>query len=128
LTAGTGGSTEVHDVTAFALSATASSTLRVTKHLIPSYDPGRFNLQIDGVTQAANIGDTGTTGPITVSAGDHTISETAGANTILDANHYTTQISCSNGATGHGTSLTVHVKQGSNLTCTITNTRKLQRT
>lgn len=110
------------------LDSVPPSTITVTKHLIPSSDPGRFNLNIDGTTYAANIGDTGTTGQITLFPGNHTISETAGVHTILDPNHYVTQIVCSNGANGHGTSLTVQLKPGGQLTCTITNTRKLRRT
>ena len=42
---------------------TEGATITVTKKLVPSYDPGRFNLLVDGTTYAHNIGDNGTTGP-----------------------------------------------------------------
>jgi hypothetical protein len=99
--------------------------ITVTNHLVPSYDPGRFNLQIDSLTYAANVRNNGTTGAITVPVGSHIVGETAGTNTILDQNHYVTQIACSDGSNGHQTNLPVTVTWGDKLTCTITNTRKL---
>jgi outer membrane protein assembly factor BamB len=102
-------------------------TITVTKHLVPANDAGRFNLQIDGVTYAANAGNNGTTGSITVATGSHTVRETAGTNTVLDGNHYVSQISCTDGSSAHGTSLNVTVTYGDAVTCTITNTRKLYR-
>ena len=35
-----------------------------------------FNLQIDGVTKAVNVGNGGSTGPQVVSVGSHTVGET----------------------------------------------------
>jgi hypothetical protein len=59
------------------------STLAVNKVTVPGADPGLFNLQIDAVTQAANQGNGGTTGPVVVVAGLHQVGETAGIGTNL---------------------------------------------
>jgi hypothetical protein len=100
-------------------------TITVTKHLISSsFDPAKFNLRIDGTTYAANVGDGGTTGAVSVGAGTHTVSETAGTNANLG--NYTARIACSDGSAGYGTSLSgITVGAGGNVTCTITNTRRL---
>jgi len=96
--------------------------LTVKKKLTPSTDSGLFNLQIDGSTAGtgANVGDGGTTGAQSVSIGSHTVGETGGTNTTLS--NYTSSISCSNGASGSGTSLSVTLAAGDSVTCTITNT------
>jgi hypothetical protein len=61
---------------------------------------------------------------VVVLPGSHTVSETAGSNALLG--NYTTRIECSDGSAGYGTSLSgVQVSGGGNVTCTITNTRKL---
>ena len=99
------------------------ATITVNKVLVPSTDSGKFNLQVEGTTYAANVGDGGTTGLIAVDPGSRTVGETAGTGTSLSS--YDTTISCSNGASGSGTSLTVSVTGGDNITCTITNTLKL---
>ena len=103
-------------------------TITVTKHLISnSLDPAKFNLRIDGTTYAANVGDGGTTGAVSVASGTHTVSETAGTNANLS--NYTARIACSDGSAGYGTSLSgITVNNGDNVTCTITNTRKLFKT
>lgn len=111
-----------------------SATIEVIKDLIPSSDPGLFNLQVDGTTEAANVGDGGSTGPVEVSAGtqsdpgaDHTVGETAGTATSLA--NYNTSISCVDedgdtfSTTGAGP-LTVSVDPGDAMVCTITNERK----
>ena len=49
--------------------------LTVTKALQPAGDRGRFDLQIDGNTIAANVGDQGSTGAQTVNLGSHTVGE-----------------------------------------------------
>ena len=64
----------------------------MVKLLSPSGDPGKFNLQIDGATEAANVGDGGNTGSLAVSVGAHTVGETAGASTSLG--DYTSEIVC----------------------------------
>jgi Prealbumin-like fold domain len=115
------------DVELTTLSGLATGTITVTKHLISNpIDPAKFNLRIDGTTHAANVGNGGTTGAVTVSTGDHTVSETAGVNANLG--NYTARIACSDGSAAYSTSLPVHVDPGQNITCTITNTRKLFRT
>lgn len=57
--------------------------IAVNKVLAPSSDAGLFNLQIDGVTEAANVGNGGSTGAVEVSEGAHTVGETAGTGTNL---------------------------------------------
>jgi prealbumin domain-containing protein len=108
----------------FGVIGTVNPTITVTKHLVSnSLDPAKFNLRIDGVTYAANVGDGGTTGAITVAPGTHTVSETPGVNANMS--NYQARISCSDGSAGYGTSLQVTVALGDSLSCTITNTRKL---
>lgn len=94
-------------------------TLTVIKELVPSTDTGKFNLQIDGVTQGTggNVGDGGSTGSIALVAGTYTVSETAVAGS--DLSHYTRQIGGDCAVDG-----TVTLTLGQNKTCTITNTRK----
>lgn len=108
----------------FGVVGTSNPTITVTKHLISnSLDPAKFNLRIDGVTYAANVGDGGTTGAITMLPGTHTVSETPGLNANMS--NYQARISCSDGSAAYGTSLQVTVALGDQLNCTITNTRKL---
>ena len=102
--------------------------LEVVKDLIPSSDLGLFNLQIDSVTKAADVGDAGTTFEQTVDTGIHTVGETAGTDTSLD--DYTTSIECKNGqgtvvATGQDAGpLSVDVTKDADIVCVITNTKK----
>ncbi len=64
-------------------------TLEVQKVTVPASDPGLFDLQIDGSTEAANQGHGGTTGPVPVLAGLHQTGEIAGTGTSL-ADYVTT--------------------------------------
>lgn len=101
-------------------------TIEVIKDLYPSGDLGLFNLLIEGEILANNVGDGGRTGEVSLSAGVHTISETAGTDTNLTL--YSSSIDCkdSTGATvaqGEGTSLEVPVSEGEIILCTITNSR-----
>ena len=105
-----------------------TGTIEVVKELLPAGDPGLFNLQIDGSTAggATDVGDTGTTGAITVDTGNHTAGETAGTGTVLGA--YSTTHSCvedTNAASpvaGAGvTTANIPVEEGDVWTCTITN-------
>jgi hypothetical protein len=97
--------------------------LTVTKALVPATDGGLFNLLIDGVVKAANVGNNGTTGAQQVALGPHTVSETAGTGTTLG--EYVTTITCNGGTPSSGTSTTVSFASGdSDKTCTITNTKK----
>ena len=104
--------------------------LEVKKQLLPSSDPGRFNLQIDGTTDpdATAIGDGGSTGEQTVTAGSHTVGETATVAT--DLTEYDTAIVCRDQGGGgqivaQGSDagpLTVNIADGAILVCTISNT------
>ncbi len=106
-----------------------TGTITVNKVLSPENDPGRFNLQIGGVTTGSgeNVGDGGTTGTITYGTGDYTVGEVAGTDTNLD--DYSTSFVCTDGeqgiTRGTGTSydeLTLGKNQ--DIVCTFTNTRK----
>jgi hypothetical protein len=107
----------------------AGASLRVVKSLSPAADPGKFNLQIDGTTQAADVGDGGNTGQQTVVPGTRTVGETAGTATSLS--DYTSSIVCraddgagSMVASGSGPGpFDVPVSSGDQIACTITNTR-----
>jgi len=95
------------------------TTLTVRKVVVPSYDPGRFNLTIDGSTAGtgADIGNGGSTGTVSMSTGVHTVGESAGTATVLS--DYSSVISgdCApNGA--------ITLAAGDNKACIITNTRK----
>ena len=96
--------------------------LKIVKATVPTTDLGKFNLQIDSVTKKADAGNGDTTGFVIVSAGSHTVSEAAGTGTSLA--NYDSSISCTNGASGTGTSLsTGTLAYGDTVTCTITNSR-----
>src|SRR5215216_2313639 len=103
--------------------------LEVVKEVV-SDDPkesGLFNLQIDGVTEAANVGDGGTTGEKMLPTGDHSVGETAGTATSLA--HYESSIECRDEdgevdvvASDDGTGpLDVEVTKDSDIVCVITN-------
>ena len=103
--------------------------LRVVKSLSPVGDPGRFNLQIDGITRAPDVGDGGNTGLLTVDPGTRPVGETAGTSTSLG--DYTSAIACKDNdgagatvASGSGAALNVPVSSGAQIACTITNTRQ----
>jgi len=108
--------------------------LEVVKDLVPNDDTGLFNLQINGNTEAENVGDGGTTGEkvlsVTGQSTDYTVGETAGTGTNLS--NYTTSIVCKdlNGtgsivaqATNAGP-LTVTLHDNDDIVCTITNTQQ----
>lgn len=94
------------------------TTLMVQNILIPSNDPGKFNLRIDGVVKAFSVGNNGTTGAIDVTVGTHSVTEMAGISTTNLAN-YTTVIGGDCSPSG-----AVILAAGQNKTCTIRNTRK----
>ena len=99
-------------------------TVEIKKDLIPAGDPGKFNLQLDGVTKAANVGDEGTTGVVPVAAGTYSVAELAGTGTSLS--DYTSSWVCAaerRGAGGEGVSTSVTVAPGENWVCTVTNSR-----
>lgn len=110
----------------FASTASQTGKLEIIKNLVPTTDPGKFNLQIDSVTYASDIGNGGTTGEKIVDTGNRTFAETAGTGTSLT--NYTTTVSCLNAAGGSvsttGTNpWTVNVANNADIVCTITNTR-----
>jgi hypothetical protein len=58
--------------------------VKVVKALEPTSDQGKFNLQINGTTQAADVGNGGDTGFKEVAAGQQvTVGEIAGTGTSL---------------------------------------------
>ena len=104
--------------------------LEVVKKVNPTNDPGRFDLRIDNTVQKDEAAHNDSTGEKTLNTGTHTVAETADAETNL--NDYTSAIECK-GANGAGTvvaqtsgsgPLNVNVTEGSDIVCTITNTRK----
>jgi uncharacterized repeat protein (TIGR01451 family) len=111
--------------------AAASGTLRVDKVLRPASDPGRFNLEIDGVPAGSGrgVGDFGTTGDVSVTPGQHRVGEEGAKGTSLA--NYETTIAC-RGNRGRGAvnsafagpELVVDVPAGAEVVCTITNTRR----
>lgn len=106
-------------------STRCQGTITVIKHLVPSTDPGRFDLKIDGVVEAPAVGDTGTTGSVPVDTGSHTVSESGAGET--DLGDYATSIRCIGGGkdvSQEGSSIDVSVSRGSSIVCTITNEAK----
>ena len=101
----------------------------MVKDLSPTTDPGKFNLQIDGVDRktGADVGDGGTTGVQTVDTGTHTVGETAGTGTDLADYTLVDQLQrhgASAAATRASAGRSTSVSYGDDVVCTITNTRK----
>ncbi|MBC8450276.1 MAG: hypothetical protein H8D78_21290 [Chloroflexi bacterium] len=103
--------------------------LEVVKDLDPASDGGKFNLRIDGVTKASNVGHGGGTGPQEASVGRHTVGETAGATTSLS--DYDTSIQCRDGggegqvvAQGADALLDVTLAADEQIRCTVRNRLK----
>jgi hypothetical protein len=107
---------------------TLAAQVKVVKSLDPTGDAGKFNLRVNGVDKATDVGDAGTTGFISVAAGSNpTVGEVAGTNTSLT--DYVSSIACTGDSTasGSGTSLSVGtLNAAQSATCTITNHRKPQ--
>jgi hypothetical protein len=100
-----------------------TGTIKVTKKLLPATDSGKFNLLIDGVAKATNVGDGGTTGTQTVNTGVHTVGESAGTGTSLS--DYDSSLSCVDKAHGGSDNDgSVQVDSGDAWECVFTNTRK----
>jgi uncharacterized repeat protein (TIGR01451 family) len=111
--------------------APATGWLRIDKILVPADDPGRFNLEIDGVPAGSGrgVGHLGTTGDVAVPAGQHRVGEEGVQGTSLA--DYDTTIACrDNRGRGtvrsavQGTDLVVDVAEGQEVVCTIENTRR----
>ena len=105
-------------------STRCTATLELRKVTVPADDPGLFNLLVNGRVYA--IGRNGaTTGPITVGAGEGTVSETAGPETTLA--DYNSRVECTRNGTLEvsvpGTKVDGAVANGDTVVCTFTNTR-----
>lgn len=100
-----------------------TATIQVVKQLSPTTDPGVFDLRIDGVDQATDVGNNGSTSEITVlTTSQHTVSEVAGTDTTLA--DYSSTYSCNNSLSGSGTSVgPFSVTKDQTVVCTFTNTR-----
>ena len=108
-------------------STPCEASITVVKRLVPSTDPGKFNLEIGGDVKASAVGDGGTTDSVTVDAGRRTVSESGAGGTELT--DYLTSITCTGGGSDvskDGTSIDVSVARGGAVVCTITNERKGQ--
>jgi hypothetical protein len=107
------------DTTNECLVATLPPTqLTVTKLCDPETDPGLFNLLVDGLPfgAATNVPCGHVEGPHALTAGAHTVTETAGTGTSLA--NYTTTFGGDCNQLG-----VVTVAAGGNAVCAITNTR-----
>lgn len=94
--------------------------LTVTKKLLPSSDPGRFNLMVNTTPaiMVSSIGDKGSTGSIGVNPGSYQITETPMPGTNLSG--YVTSIDCGSGPSS-GPSATVAIADGDDKICLVTN-------
>ena len=111
--------------------APTTGWLRIDKILRPADDPGRFNLEIDGVPAGTGrgVGHLGTTGDVAVPAGRHRVGEEGVEGTSLA--DYDTTIACRENrgrgrvvSTLRGPDLIVAVAAGQEVVCTIVNTRR----
>ena len=117
------------DIVCTISNARQTGKLEVKKALSPTTDPGLFDLLINNVVEADNVGHNGSTGEETLNTGTHTVGEAAGTGTSLA--NYASTIECrsANGtgavvASGSGAGpLNVSVTNGSDIVCVITNTR-----
>ena len=94
----------------------STATLIVQKQCDSTGDTGKFNLRVDGNTIGNPDAACGDSRQTTVSAGAHTVSETAGTGT--DLSNYVSSIGGDCDAGGQ-----VTLAAGGTKTCTITNTR-----
>ncbi len=106
-----------------------TGSLTVVKHLNPADDPGRFDLEVDGATEADGVGDGGSTGALELETGFHAVGEDADGETSLA--DYASWIECRSeggqggviaSAAGSGP-LSVFVSDDANVLCEISNTR-----
>lgn len=101
-------------------SKVVKTELTVTEHVRWSEieDPGRFDLQIDGITRAANVGNGGSTGAQPVNPGSHTVSQVGSTGT--NASDYITRIWPPCNSSGN-----ITLGFGDRADCPITSTSKL---
>jgi hypothetical protein len=113
------------DVMACTMTNRRKATITLTKHLVPTSDPGRFDLRVARTVVKPNVGH-GDSGSEQVAAGTYTLSEVAASGTNLS--DYASRIACTlngnPGPTGSGTSLGVTVAAADVLVCTLRNARK----
>jgi uncharacterized repeat protein (TIGR01451 family) len=107
-----------------------TGTLTVNKQLIPSTDPGRFDLLVNDREKAQQVGDGEGTGPLTLPAGEHLVREEISdvLRPDFSLDQYEISTSCVSGGTqvasGTGSAaVRVPLAPGANVTCTITNRR-----
>ena len=101
--------------------------VKLTKELEPATDPGRFDLQIGGVTRKDDAGDGGTTGFVYVSPGPVNVAEVAGDGST-DLARYTSSVACDSTKGGSaGTAHSFAVGYGDKVSCVVTNTRNQGR-
>jgi uncharacterized repeat protein (TIGR01451 family) len=102
--------------------------VKLVKDLVPDNDAGKFNLTIAGTTfnnGGAGFGDQGTTGFQNVAIGTVNISEAATSGTGTNISEYGSALACNSGKTvsnNTGTSGSITVAAGDQVTCTFTNT------
>lgn len=101
--------------------------LTVKKALFPVGDPGKFTLQVSGGATAAvaNVGDGGSTGSVTVTAGQSvTVTEIAGTGTVLS--NYASVLTCEgvNGIVEKAVTTDTFTMPDNAVTCTFSNTHK----
>jgi uncharacterized repeat protein (TIGR01451 family) len=107
-----------------------TGTLTVNKELIPSTDPGLFDLLVNDHEKAQQVGDGEGTGPLTLPAGEHLVREEISdvLRPDFSLDQYEISTSCVSGGTqvasGTGSAaVPVPLPPGANVTCTITNRR-----
>jgi hypothetical protein len=119
------------DVVKCTLTNRRKAQVTLVKHLVPAFDPGRFDLKLTSSTSnlvrvaRTNAGD-GDSGSVQVAPGTWTVLETAAAGANLS--DYTSSIACTrNGNPGpkaNGPTLPLTLAPADVLVCTITNQRK----
>jgi Domain of unknown function DUF11/von Willebrand factor type A domain len=105
----------------------AVAHLTVVKQLVPSSDPGAFDLLVDGEAWAVGVGDGGRTPALELAPGSAKVSEQGVDGTNLDDYSISTTCKTEGGDTvAHGTGsgpVTVDLSANDNVVCTITNQR-----
>ena len=105
----------------------AVAHLTVVKQLMPSADPGAFDLLVDGEAWAVGVGDGGRTPALELTPGTVKVSERGVDGTNLD--DYSISTTCKSDAgeaVAHGTGsgpVKVDLKASDNVVCTVTNER-----
>jgi FG-GAP repeat/Prealbumin-like fold domain len=114
------------DVLACTFTNQQKTTITLTKALVPTSDPGRFDLKVGQTVVVAGAGNGGS-GSLPVSPGTYRLHESPAEGTSLST--YATSIACTlNGNPGPSangtTQLDVSVSARDQLACTLTNRRK----